>query len=167
MRTFNYLAARNALLEVENEDLRARIDTRKASRKHRQALPLQASKSYTSTSMFWSPTRWTKSSINCVSIVASKLRRLLQSFARSTSRPRRKHKMSGRRSRSVSAERARRPRRPRGRLLNRLRNNKINSSATHSNLSNYPNKASARPHRRLLQSRQPKTACAWCYSRCN
>jgi hypothetical protein len=57
VRTFNYLAARNALLEVENEGLRTQIDTKKISRKHRQALPLQASKSYTSTAMFWSPTK--------------------------------------------------------------------------------------------------------------
>ncbi|KAF1925281.1 uncharacterized protein M421DRAFT_7976 [Didymella exigua CBS 183.55] len=54
---FNYLAARNAVLKVENEGLRAQIDTKKTSWKHRQALPLQASKSYTSTAVFWSPTK--------------------------------------------------------------------------------------------------------------
>ncbi|KAF1925617.1 DDE-domain-containing protein, partial [Didymella exigua CBS 183.55] len=57
VRTFNYLAARNALLEVENEGLRNQIDTRKTSRRYHQALPLQASKSYTSNAMLWSPTK--------------------------------------------------------------------------------------------------------------
>ncbi|KAF1922213.1 DDE-domain-containing protein [Didymella exigua CBS 183.55] len=43
VRTFNYLAARNALLET--------------SWRYHQALPLQASKSYTSNAMLWSPTK--------------------------------------------------------------------------------------------------------------
>ena len=57
VRTLNYLATRNSLLKVENEGLRAQIDTKKPSQKHRQALLLQASKSYTSTAMFWSLTK--------------------------------------------------------------------------------------------------------------
>ncbi|KAF1922285.1 DDE-domain-containing protein [Didymella exigua CBS 183.55] len=44
VRTFNYLAARNALLE-------------KTSQRYHQALLLQASKSYTSNAMLWSPTK--------------------------------------------------------------------------------------------------------------
>ncbi|KAF1924554.1 DDE-domain-containing protein, partial [Didymella exigua CBS 183.55] len=55
--TFNYLAARNALLEVENKGLHNQIDTRKTSRRYHQALLLQASKSYTSNAMLWSPTK--------------------------------------------------------------------------------------------------------------
>ncbi|KAF1924863.1 uncharacterized protein M421DRAFT_401510, partial [Didymella exigua CBS 183.55] len=57
VRTLNYLAARNSLLEVENEGLCNQIDTRKTSQRYRQALPLQASKSYTSNAMLWSPTK--------------------------------------------------------------------------------------------------------------
>ncbi|KAF1933312.1 uncharacterized protein M421DRAFT_415655 [Didymella exigua CBS 183.55] len=99
-----------------------------------------------------------KPSNNCVSILAPKQRRPLQSFAERLSKLRRRFKISMRRSRSVSVKQRRRKREPRVRLLKRLRKNKRNKSATQSNVYNYLKQASKKPHRSRLQSQQPKNS---------
>ena len=55
VQTLNYLAARNAVLEVENKGLCAQVSSKKTLKKDCTVLPLKQKKKYYSDAVFWSP----------------------------------------------------------------------------------------------------------------